>query len=242
VSDDPKHCAPFSLELIPQIAELLWEHGGEDCHLVLDPFAGIGRIHQLREPITISGMDPDDWVMWETIGVEIEEPWARQNPFTRVGNALALDFPDGIFDAVVTSPTYGNRMADHHVAKDKSHRRTYKHYLGQDLSPENSGQLQWGQEYRDFHQRAWEEVRRVLAPGGIFIINIKDHQRNKRRAHVSNWHYQTIKALGFELVDVRRVGTPGYRYGENREVRYPERLLVFRKNEPDVISLHGVAA
>jgi DNA modification methylase len=120
-------------------------------------------------------------------------------------------------------------MADHHDAKDGSHRRTYKHYLGRDLSPGNSGAMQWGDDYRELHLKAWQEVFRVLKQDGFFLLNCKDHHRAGKRVHVSTWHYQTIKSLGFKLVDLTRVSTPGYRYGENREIRYPERVLVFKK-------------
>lgn len=212
-----KHPAPFSRELMPVFAELLNKHGFDrDLGIILDPFAGIGRVHELQN------------AGFTTIGVELEPEWAEQHPCTRVGNALDLVFVDDAFDAIVTSPTYGNRMADHHRALDKSHRRTYKHYLERDLDPANSGQLQWGEEYREFHAAAWAEAVRVLRPEGLFLLNIKDHQRDKKRAHVSVWHYQTLRSLGLELIDIARVGTPGYRYGENREVRYPERVLVFR--------------
>ena len=211
----PKHPAPFSQELIPVFRDLLLKHWVVKGR-ILDPFAGQGGIHQLRD-------------RWETVGVELEPEWAAASPYTEVGDATNLRFPDNSFEAVVTSCTFANRMADHHDAKDGSHRRTYKHYLQRDLSPNNSGAMQWGEPYRNLHEKAWQEVFRVLKRDGLFLADLKDHHRQGKRVHVSDWHYQTIKALGFELIDLVRVTTPGYRYGENREIRYPERILVFRR-------------
>ena len=183
--------------------------------------AGVGGIHRLG---ALEGILP-----WETFGVEIEPEWAKAHHRTIIGNATELPFPAMTFAAVVTSPTFSNRMADHHEAKDKSHRRTYKHYLGRDLHPENTGAMQWGQEYRSSHLYAWQEVHRVLFPSGVFLLDIKDHQRKDSRQHVSNFHYKLILDIGFELLDIVRVSVPGYRFGANREVRYPERILAFRK-------------
>jgi hypothetical protein len=49
--------------------------------------------------------------------------------------------------------------------------------LGRPLTPGNSGALQWGEEYRALHVAVWTECRRVLKPGGIFVLNVKDHIR-----------------------------------------------------------------
>ena len=76
--------------------------------LVLDPMAGVGRIHLL------AGLVPDV----RTVGVELEPEWAGHHLQTLVGNALCLPFADATFDVVAVSPTYGNRLADHHEAKD----------------------------------------------------------------------------------------------------------------------------
>lgn len=73
---------------------------------VLDPFAGIGRIHDLPAR------------MADTIGVELEPEWAACRSRTIVGDATALPFGDASFDAVITSPCYGNRVSDHHEARD----------------------------------------------------------------------------------------------------------------------------
>lgn len=183
---------------------------------VLDPFAGVGRIHELPGLV--------DWEM-ETVGVEIEPEWANLHERTLVGNALALVFDDAAFDAVVTSPTYGNRLADSHNARDGSIRRSYTHDLGRELSDDNSGSMQWGDEYREFHRKAWTEASRVLRPGGRLVLNISDHIRRGKRQHVSSWHAETIIVLGFALVDATRVETPRLREGANADLRVPAELV-----------------
>lgn len=151
---------------------------------------------------------------------EIEWEWAEQCPKPVIlSNALHLPLRDACIEAVVTSPVYGNRMSDHHNARDNSARITYRHKLGRPLHPSNSGQLQWGTKYRDFHIRAWEEVYRVLEPGGRFILNIADHIRAWGRNYVSAWHLYTCQEIGFEYVKGRTVGTPGMRMGQNGQAR-----------------------
>lgn len=118
------HPAKFSSSILTVLAGLVqpeWR--------ILDPFAGTGRVHSLGS---------------NTWGVEIEPEWASMHPRTIVGDALHLPFAAKSFDAVITSPTYANRLADHHEAKDGSVRHSYRHDLGRPLHPSNSGQLQWG--------------------------------------------------------------------------------------------------
>lgn len=207
-----RHPAKFSDSILEAIPKLI---DGLDIQLVLDPFAGTGKIHQL-------GL--------ESWGVELEPEWSGLHPRNIIGNALALPFPDDTFDAILTSPTYGNRMADHHNARDTSRRNTYKHALGRDLAPGNSGAMQWGDEYRSFHVAAWREARRVIRPNGYFVLNISDHIRKGQRQRVSAWHVRTLCENGFELLRWRRVATSRLRYGENHATRVDgERLYLFRK-------------
>jgi tRNA G10 N-methylase Trm11 len=149
---------------------------------VLDPFAGTGRI------ASIPGI--------RAVAIEIEQEWATQV----VGNALQLPFAAETFDAVFTSCTYGNHMADHHNARDGSKRNTYRHTLGHELHPDNSGQLQWGEQYRLFHEIAWMEVWRLLKPSGMFLLNISDHIRKGVVVPVSEWHESTVVNIGFTIV------------------------------------------
>jgi len=125
---------------------------------------------------------------------------------------------------------YGNRMADHHEAKDSSRRNTYRHALGRPLSEGNTGTLQWGEEYRESHRAIWTECRRVLKPDGLLVINIKDHIRKGEVIAVTDWHVETILSLGFTLVEHRRVEVRGNRQGENGEARVPyESIITFKK-------------
>jgi tRNA G10 N-methylase Trm11 len=196
---------------------------GEPGDWVLDPFAGVGGIHYL------------DQFGFPTVGVEIEQEWAAAHPRTVRATATSLPFADQTFPLVITSPCFGNRMSDHHDAQDGSYRRTYKHCLGRDLSPANTGAMQWGQQYRIIHAVAWYEVWRVTKPGGTFVLDIKDHIRDHRRQHVADWHFRTICGLGFELAEVIRPEVKGFRMGENRDepgkqpFRLPEKVLVFQK-------------
>lgn len=210
MTEPTPHPAPFSKSLYEILAQEIKGH-----NLVLDPFAGIGRIHEIG---ALAGV--------ETIGIELEPEWADQHPKTIQGNALRLPFPDGMFTCVCTSPCYGNRFADSHNAKDGSSRRTYKHLLGRDLHPDNSGQLQWGPKYREFHEKAWAEVLRVLRPAGKFVLNVSDHIRNGELQLVSAWHSETLMNMGFVLSDVVEVETRRYRHGTNRDAR-PRAEYVF---------------
>jgi tRNA G10 N-methylase Trm11 len=141
-----KHPAKYTDCLLPQIDKLL---GG--ARIILDPFAGTGKIFKLL-----------DFHKYQISAVEIEPEWANHDSRILVGDALRLPFNDNTFEGIVTSPTYGNRMADSFEAKDNSKRNTYRHLLGRRPSLNSSSTLQWGKDYRDFHDKAWVESKRVL--------------------------------------------------------------------------------
>jgi 5S rRNA maturation endonuclease (ribonuclease M5)/SAM-dependent methyltransferase len=210
-----KHPARFSDEILAAIARAVPPDEYPD---VLDPFAGTGRIHELPN---------------HTIGVELEPEWATMRPATIVADALALPFPDAAFDAIATSPTYGNRYADHFHPEEGSEWtwRSYTLDLGRTLHPNNSGALQWGPEYRTFHTRAWAAVLRVLCPGGRFVLSISDHIRDHERQHVTDWHVETLTKLGLHEIHRTNIPTKRMRYGENADARVEaEHVITFDKS------------
>jgi tRNA G10 N-methylase Trm11 len=217
--EPPPHPARYSAALVPVLAAALAP--AEEYRRLLDPFAGVGGIHRLRE------------FGHHTTGVELEPEWAHQHPDTRVGDARLVGemFAPGEFDAVATSPAYGNRMADHHTARDDSYRRTYRHLLGRPLPYGNGGGLQWGPAYRDLHAEVWAAVVRLLRPGGRFVLNCRDHTRAAVRQEVTAWHLEVLTGLGLELLEVQEVSTPGFRFGANAAARWPEVVAILTRPE-----------
>lgn len=217
LGDGLSHPARYSRALYPVFERVLAEHAAGDR--VLDPFAGVGGIHELQA------------VGYQTVGVELEPEYVAMHVDTIQGNALALSFDDGTFDAIVTSPTYGNRMADSYNASDPESRRSYHFDLGRAPSEDSSSVMQWGRAYRDFHRRAWTEAVRVLCPDGVLVLNIKDHVRDWKRQYVAGWHVSALAQLGLTLLEHEEVGTPTLRQGANGQLRYAEMVYVFRKGD-----------
>jgi len=208
------HPARFSDALLATFARWLPEREYEG---VLDPFAGTGRIHELPNA---------------TLGIEIEPEWAALDPATMVGDCVEImrSWTDPLpFDAVCTSPAYGNRLADHHNASDPERRRSYTHDLGRTLDPANSGGLHWGDDYRKLHVEAWREAVRILRPGGRFVLNIKDHVRDGEVQPVTLWHVATLVECGLSYTAAEVVDARNLRQGTNADLRCPEWVIVLDK-------------
>ncbi len=209
---NPAHPAKYTDALLVTMAQML-----NGKRRILDPFGGTGKVFLLEH-----------WLQGAQIeAVEIEPEWAAYNPRTTLGNALYLPWGDGYFDAICTSPTYGNRMAD--GLQENWTRISYADKIGHSLHADNSGAMQWGDKYRTFHVKAWTEAKRVLCPGGVFVLNVKDHIRGGVLQPVTQWHIDTLQALGFVMLRHEHIDTPSMRYGRNGDVRIGyESVIVFR--------------
>lgn len=193
LKDNPAKWSDKVLAVIEPVVEAERLRLGHEPR-ILDPFAGTGKIHILGT---------------KTVGVEIEPEWALHHPRTRVGDSRFLRKMfrrSKPFNLVITSCTYGNRMADHHDAQERCkpcgatgtlrgkkcqkcdgkgrreyRRNTYRHYLERELSEGSSAGMQWGDEYREFHRAIWEQIPDILEPGGAFILNVSDHYRTLKK-------------------------------------------------------------
>lgn len=214
------HPARYSAAVLKRLEKIIDEvcNVGTDRIKVLDPFAGTGKIHELP---------------FDTTGVELEPEWGQLVAEGNIiGDAAAMPFDDHSFDVVATSPTYGNRLADHHDAADAHLRRSYTHDLGRRLTQGNTGEIPWGAKYQEAHDVIWTEVRRVLKPFGWLLLNIKDHIKDGEQQPVSHWHTAALVELGFTFWPGYSAGvtTQHLRQGSNSEQRAGQELvLTFRK-------------
>lgn len=219
--DSDIHPARYSQSILDKITEIYEDYGMPD--LVLDPFAGTGRVHD------IPGIN--------AVGVELEPEWAELHPRTVQGNALALPFADGTFTGMTVSPCYGNRYSDAHNAKDGSYRRSYTHDMrrltgdpDRKLHPDNAGTLAWGQKYRSFHAAAWTEALRVLDDDALIVVNTSNFIKAGVEQLVTEFHFSWFMDHGCQVVDFYRIKTPRNRRGANHQARVEhEDVFVFRK-------------
>lgn len=213
------HPAPYSAPILERFVAILQDRLAVQDSLpikVLDPFAGTGRIHTLGGNLV------------STTGVEIQPQWAALHDCTMVGDATALP-PEwtAVWDMVITSPTYGNRFADKHKAKDGSVRRSYTHDLrrmtGDDeleLEPTNTGQFQFHtKQYQELHRKAYHEVWRVLRAGGWFVLNVSDSIKNREVVPVAQWHHDLATEIGFDTIEVIPIETRRMKFGQNGSAR-----------------------
>lgn len=215
---------------------LLRRWGCPDDGFVLDPYGGVGGIHKLRE---LGG--------WTTVCVEREPEWHEQacrlypalTGHTVLADLLSLvRLGDGM-DAIVTSPAWGNRLADTYMggsdekagrAPSARSRRTYSIALGRVPDEGSSCTLDFergrgGDAYRNLHVRHLRHMATLLKPGGVVIIDIADHERKKQRQRVTDW-WEMALGMTIGFVEERRcVEAARWTYGANRK-RYPETLLV----------------
>ena len=176
---------------------------------VLDPFAGLGTTAKLL---------PE----YDVVGVEIEKEWADQYEKTICDDSLIVVPTLEKFDAVLTSPTYGNRMADDFEASDKSKRITYRHKLGRKLSEGTTSNLHYGRKnkkYEDLHSKIWKVCVDSLNDNGVFILNCKDFISSGTVMEVTQWHIETLAGYGMSVVESIRVPSRGMRFGSNSQKR-----------------------
>ena len=261
----PAHPAKFPFSIVDAIGEVVLDYFAPPVldrpPVLLDPFAGVGGIHRLRPDVETYGVelepewaqaspytrvgDATDLTEWGDATVDV----VATSPC--YGNRMA-DHHDAqercsACGGTGQGPTFVDHLAQRGPAAcakcdgtgQRDHRRiTYRHRLGRDLSAGSAAELQWGSAYRRFHIVAWQEALRVTRPGGLFVLNIKDHVRGGKLQRVPEWHVQTLQALGARLYRAQPIATAGMGFGANRDSRSDFELVIAFIVEDD----HGVQA
>jgi hypothetical protein len=198
---------------------------------ILDPFAGPTGVQRLYE--TLGGFSNGDTRRY--LGVEIEPEWAQQGMGTLIGDATKLREIPGVVafapDTVITSPPYGNRMADQYLGDPKGSRRhTYAIALGRRLDPDSAAYYQWGPYYQQIISESFREIYAILPEGGHFILNIANHYRKHTLQLVVPWAVEQILKRPFELRAWDVVKARKLRDGQNHEARDDhEQIFLFEK-------------
>lgn len=241
-----KHPAKFSpevLDVLRSLVRLEARRQGIERPKLLDSFGGVGRIHQL-----------DD--IARTRAVELRPRWAACHARTRVGDATRLPhWWTQSFHVWATSPCYGNRLRDHHVANDScktcvgktgvvdpscrvckgrglSSRRSYAHDYGEPFEHEHDGGvLRFGTDaYSSLHERAYQQAHRVVVDGGGALLNVSDFYEQKQLVDAVSWHRAAMRDVGWRYVRTVPVVTKRLLHGANRQRAEHEVVLVFRKD------------
>lgn len=198
---------------------------------ILDPFAGPNGIARLQDTLgTFSNSNGRRYM-----GVEIEPEWAQQGVDTVVGDATKLrDIPGVVAfapDCVITSPPYGNRMADQYLGDAKGSRRhTYAIALGRRVSLDSAAHWQWGPRYSTIISESVREIAHILPEGSHLIWNIANHYRKGVLQLVVPWTVEQILKRDFELKAWDVVKVRKLRHGSNHDMRDDhEQLFLFEK-------------
>jgi len=219
--------ASYSAPVLESIRRLTPAHAVR----ILDPFAGPNGIARLSETLgTFSNSTGRRY-----LGVEIEPEWAQMGLDTVVGDATKLREIPGVVafapDCVITSPPYGNRMADQYLGDAKGSRRhTYAIALGRRVSLDSAAHWQWGPRYATILSEGIREIAHILPEGGHFILNMANHYRKGVLQLVVPWAVELVLKRDFELRSWDVVKAKKMRHGANHELRDDhEQLFLFEK-------------
>ena len=214
------HPAKYNDKFIPIFADML-----KGKKRVLDPFAGVGKIGLIKK-FGFNG---------KIYANDIESEWIQPNQhdcdFITVEDAEFLQYPDGFFDAICTSPTYGNRMADHHNAKDGSKRNTYTHCIGHQLNDGNTGKMHYGEKYKEKHKRIYQNICRMLKKDGIFILNVKNFIKKGKEIDVTQFHIDLLGEFGLIVDGCIQIPVNSNGFGANGKIRVDHEWIIILKKE-----------
>jgi len=214
------HPAKYSKELLPILAKYAYGN-------VLDIMGGTGKAGLLK------ALNPN--ITRVTIN-ELEPEWAEQAFENNVDEVIIGDAKNLrlTVDCIVTSPPYGNRMADNfHVGANggkstPSIRKMYASDLGRTPSEGSTCCLHFGRGYEEKITDIYESVFNNCK-FNRFVLNVSNFIRNYQEVEVCDFYEKLFYLNGFVLVAKELVKTrrqKGIRANAKLRVPY-ETVMVF---------------
>jgi tRNA G10 N-methylase Trm11 len=223
-----KHPAKYSNHFIPVLANLASKY---NLHNIIDVFGGTGKIGLLKSLLPNLYITNND----------IEPEWSQMGFENGCDECLTFDvanmstIEDNKYDAIITSPTYGNGLA----AKTMTGLRyNYSIFLGKVVNENNTGGMCFGKSYKQKHLDCITEMKRILKPSGILILNMKNFIRLGQEVPVVQWWFDSLVAGGFEMLEDIQIPVSSLRHGQNGNIRTKiEHVMVFKTNNSIVPAL-----
>lgn len=215
------HPAKFSKQLIPHIAEMI----PEDCYYICDPMAGVGQLLLLHEHYPRG-----DFIFDFN---ELESEWVNQIPKVHPTRSIhCMDAKDyklaDDIDIIITSPPYGNRMADFFMSETRpeSMKGRYAGDLGRRLTEGSVASQKFGDRYRSNISHIYGNIFDQMRSGSYFLLNVSNFIRNHKEENVIGF-YLNLFSEYFHLEEFRKVKTPRNRgHGANANLRVEHEVLI----------------
>lgn len=224
------HPAKYSDPLIPVLAK-------HSYGIVLDIMGGTGKAGLLKKH------NPS---ITKIIINEIEEEWATQAVNYGVDQIIIGDAKKlkEQVDCIVTSPPYGNRMADHFNAGAKggkspsSMKHRYAGDLGRNPSEGSVACLHFDKGYQEAITTIYDEVIKNCC-FSRFILNVSDFIRNFETVNVTGFFEDYFQKRNFKMAEKIPVETRRQRgVGKNANLRVShEVVFVFDRPQGDMEAL-----
>jgi len=210
------HPSKYSKELLPVLAKYAYGH-------ILDPMGGTGKAGLLKS------LNPR--ITKVTIN-ELEKEWADQGVDNKVDEIIVGDAKNlsGRYDCIVTSPPYGNRMADNFKAgKPDSMRRSYVGDLGRNVSDGSVCCKHFGKGYEEMIESIYDSILFKIS-FDLFILNVSNFIRQFKEVNVIDWYKNYFKKRDFILLYEDAVNTRRQKgVGANTQLRVShEVVMVFK--------------
>lgn len=216
-SNKRPHPAKYSNSLLPVLAE-------HSYGVVLDIMGGVGKSGLLK--------DYNDKITKVIIN-ELEPEWANQAPEYGVDEVIVGDAKNLNLsvDCIVTSPPYGNRMADNFKAGSKggksktSMKKRYAGDLGRTPTDGSVCCLHFDKGYQEAITGIYDAVIENCT-FDRFVLNVSNFIRNFEEVNVVGFFEDYFKSKGFRVVEKIPVKTPRQRgVGANTKLRVASEIV-----------------